>query len=240
MTENEGWGSDEIVRHYQQFADVTIPGRREILTKVAGLSASFVSEKPKILDLGCGSGDVTAEIIRSIPDSSICMVDFSEEMLKLAYDRFHGNENIQIIHWDLNKGIPENLLTEKYDVVVSCFAIHHVEYENRIGLYTQIREVLSDGGLFINSDLFTGESNTVTHWELNNLIEWIREQARDKLGIERTFDQVKQKQHDLWEIQGDKPGTLWAMYKDMKQAGFRFIDCIWMNYNLGVIVATNT
>jgi len=56
---------------------------------------------------------------------------------------------------------------------------------------------------------------------------------------ERTFDQVKQKHFELWEIQGDKPGTLWDMYKDMKQAGFQSVDCIWMNYNLGVLVATN-
>ena len=69
MAENEGWKSEEAVLHYQRTADITIPGRREILVKVATLVASFVSEKPRILDLGCGSGDVTAEIIRLIPDS---------------------------------------------------------------------------------------------------------------------------------------------------------------------------
>jgi len=239
MTENEGWKSEEAVLHYQRTADITMPGRREILVKVATLVASFVSEKPRILDLGCGSGDVTAEIIRLIPDSSVCMIDFSEEMIKLVQDRFGNNSNITIMKHDLNNGVPDTLLADSFDVITSCFAIHHVEYENRLGLYTQIRHVLHDGGIFINGDLFTGESLAVSEWELNNLVEWIRGQAKDRLGLERTFDQIKQKHLELSEKQGDKPGTIWAMYKDLKQAGFQYVDCIWMNYNLGVLLAVN-
>ncbi|UCC16633.1 MAG: class I SAM-dependent methyltransferase [Dehalococcoidales bacterium] len=240
MTDNEGWNSEKLVQHYQRTADITMPGRREILAKVAELVAAFTSQQPRILDLGCGSGDVSAEIIRLKPDSSVCMVDFSKEMIKLVQDRFQENSNIEIIQWDLNKGVPKNLLSQKFDIVTSCFAIHHVEFENRISLYTQIRKVLHDSGIFINGDLFTGESPAVTEWESNNLIEWIRIQAKDRLGLERTFNQVKQKHIELWDAQGDKPGTVWEMYQDLNDAGFQFVDCIWMNYNLGIIVASIT
>lgn len=240
MTDNQGWKSEELIRHYQRTADITMPGRREILAKVATLATAFSSQKPRILDLGCGSGDVSVEIIKLKPESAVCMVDFSPEMIKLVRDRFKNNSNIEVIQWDLNKGVPENLLSQQFDMVVSCFAIHHVELENRIGLYTQVRNILLDDGMFINGDLFTGESPVVTEWDLNNLVDWIKRRARDQLGIERTSEQVKQKHLQLAEQQGDKPGTIWDMYQDLKYAGFRYVDCIWMNYNLGVLVAANS
>lgn len=213
MTENKGWKSKEVVLHYQRTADITMPGRKDILSKIANLATTFVSHQPKILDLGCGSGDVTAEIIQLRPDTSVCMVDFSEKMVHQVRDRFQNEKNIEIITHDLNNGVPENLLSKEFDVLTSCFTIHHVEYENRVGLYTQIRHILCDGGLFINGDLFTGESPAISGWELDNLVTWITKQAKNELRIERTFNQVKQKQLEISEKQEDKPGTLWDMQK---------------------------
>ena len=64
MANNKGWKSEEAVQHYQRTADITIPGRREILAKIATLAAASTSQQLGILDLGCGSGDVTAEIFK--------------------------------------------------------------------------------------------------------------------------------------------------------------------------------
>lgn len=239
MTEKEGWKSEDTIMHYQRTAGITIPNRRNILSKIADLATAFVSNQPEVLDLGCGSGDVVAEIIRVRPDASICGVDYSEGMIQLVQDRFRDGKNIEIIAHDLNKGIPENLLSRKFDVVTSCFALHHIEYENRVGLYTQIRQVLSDNGLFINGDIFKGESPTISEWELSNLITWIVKQAKEKLGIERTFDQVKQRHLELAEEQGDKPGTLHDMQEDLRQAGFQYIDCVWMENRHAIVTASN-
>ncbi|MBN2075204.1 MAG: class I SAM-dependent methyltransferase [Dehalococcoidales bacterium] len=240
MTEKEGWKSEKTIRHYQRTADITIPGRRDILSKIADLATVFVSHQPKILDLGCGSGDVAAEIIRIRPDALIYMVDFSEGMIQMVRDRFQNNRNIEIITHDLNKGIPDILLSKKFDAVTSCFALHHVDYENRIGLYTQIKHVLCDGGLFINGDIFIGESPSISEWELNNLIIWIVDQAKSKLGIERTFNQVKQRHLQLAEEQGDKPGTLRDMQEGLRQAGFQYVDCVWMENRHAIITGSNT
>lgn len=239
MTEKEGWKSEETIRHYQRTADITIPGRRDILLKIADLATAFISHQPRILDLGCGSGDVAAEIIRIRPDTLIYMVDFSDGMIQLVRDRFQNNRNIEIITHDLNKGIPNSLFSKKFDAVTSCFALHHIEYENRTELYTQIRQVLSDDGLFINGDIFIGESPSISEWELNNLITWIVDQAKNKLGIDRTFEQVKQRHLELAEKQGDKPGTLRDMQEGLRQAGFQYVDCVWMENRHAIVTGSN-
>jgi tRNA (cmo5U34)-methyltransferase len=239
MIENEGWKSRDAARHHLRTADILIPGRRETLAIIARLATTFVSNQPRVLDIGCGYGDVTAEILELSPLASVCMVDFSEEMLRLAKERFGTNNKVNIFKHDLNKGIPDKLESYKFDAVVSCHALHHVEYENRVGLYTRIRQVLDEGGLFICGDRFTGESPIISRWEFDNWIIWMTEQIRIKLGIDKSINEVKKTQVEADEKLGDKPGTLWDTQRDLKQAGFQYVDCVWKSYNMGVVVATN-
>lgn len=237
MTEKEGWKSVEAARHHLKTADILVPGRRDTLSIIATLATVFVSDRPRILDIGCGNGDVTAEILELSPLASVCMVDFSEVMLQLAKERF-GNKKVQIINHDLNNGVPDRLESSKFDAVVSCDALHHVEYENRVGLYTQIRQVLDEGGLFVNGDRFAGESPVISGWEFDNWISWMTKQINE-LGKDKAFDEVKKTQMELDEKLGDKPGTLWDTQRDLKQAGFQYVDCVWKSYNMAIVVATN-
>jgi len=239
MAEKQGWDSVEAAGHWLEAADIGVPGRSDVLSIIARLSTAFVADRPTILDLGCGHGAVAAEILKLRPHASIWMVDFSDEMIRVARDRFSDNENIKIIKHDLNGGIPDELLSIEFDQVVSCFAIHHVEYENRVGLYTQIRGVLSEDGFFINGDRFVGESPVVSSWEYDSWVAWKAERIRNEWGINMTFDEEKRTQRERDEKRGDKPGTIWGMRQDMIQAGFQYVDCLLKNELVAVMVATN-
>ena len=242
MVKKEEWNSRETIDHHVKFNDILIPGLRDMLSIVARLATTFVSDRPRVLDIGCGYGDVTAEILELSPSASVCMVDYSEEMLKLAKERFGNNNQVKIIKHDLNKGIPGRLKSRKFDAVVSCHALHHIEHENRVGLYTQLRQVLDDDSLFINGDRFTGESPVISGWEFDNWITWMTEQIKNKLGImgiNRTFDQVKMRQIYLDRRLGDRPGTVWDTERDLRLAGFQYIDCVWKSHNMGIVVAAD-
>jgi len=239
MAEKEGWQSRESVKRYQKTADVVIPYRRTILSLITRLSAAFTPDRPRILDLGCGPGDVTAEILALKPQASVVMIDNSEEMLKIARERFQSNKNIEIITYDMDSGLPKHLLSKKFHAVVSCFAIHHVEYANRVKLYTDIRRSLVAGGLFVNGDRFTGESPRISNWEGDDWINWMVASIKEKLATERTFDELKNTQLESDKKHGDKPGTIWSMRDDLKLVGFKYVDCVWKAYNLGVLTATN-
>ncbi|MFC1953108.1 class I SAM-dependent methyltransferase [Chloroflexota bacterium] len=238
MGKNEDWKSIEAARHHSKTADILVPGRRESLSIIARLATLSVSDQPRILDIGCGYGDFTMLILQMSPLASVCMVDFSGEMIQLARKRFSINNRVKIIKHDLNNGIPDRLKSDKFDAVVSCHALHHIEHENKVELYTQINLVLDEGDLFINCDRYIGESPVISRWEFDNWVRWEAEQIRDKLGKDKTFDEVKEIQLESDERLGDMPGTLWDTQRDLKQAGFQYIDCVWKNHNMGIVVAT--
>ncbi|MBN2074641.1 MAG: class I SAM-dependent methyltransferase [Dehalococcoidales bacterium] len=232
------WQSANAARSYQSTADILIPGRRDILSLIARLVVDSSGDRPKVLDLGCGYGDVTAEILKLRPDATICMVDYSDEMIRMAEERFRDNNKIKVFKQDLNAGVPSSLRNEGFDAVVSCFALHHVDYENRIPLYTDIRVTLKSSGLFVNGDRFKGDSEIIDRWEFDNWISWMVERIRELLHKERTFDQVKNAQIELDLKLGDKPGTIMEMAHDMIESGFHHVDCVWKYQTLAVMVTS--
>lgn len=236
----EGWTHPEAAENYARTADIIIPERKEILSIISKMATELGPMNPKIIDLGCGLGDVTAEIVKLKPHANVLMLDFSDEMIRRSSERFGNNKNMTIIKRDLNQGILGITESRGFDVVVSCFSIHHVEFENRIKLYSEIRELLKEEGLFINGDLFREDSPIIDQWEFNNLISSLMIQLKEKLGQEWTFDELKLNRLENAQKMGDKPGTIWEMFHDMKAAGFRHVDCLWKSRNLAIMAATKS
>lgn len=227
----------QAVLHYQRTADILIPGRQDILSMISQLTAACGGDNLKVLDLGCGNGEVTASVLAVKPDATACLVDHSDEMIRLASERFRNNQKVTVIKYDLNQGLPPSLINEEFDVVVSCFALHHIEFENRINLYRAILGVLGKGGMFINGDRFKSDSSVIDRWEFDNWISWMVERIKDKFHKEKTFNEVKQTQIESDRKLGDKPGTIFEMSQDMIQSGFQNVDCVYKNLNFAIMVA---
>lgn len=102
----------------------------------------------KILDLCCGSGDITALILEKAPEKlEIYSVDFSSEMLKLAENRFKVNPEVKIIQADaLQLPFEESF----FDRVIISFGLRNLESysEGLAGIY----RVLKNGGVYVNID----------------------------------------------------------------------------------------
>jgi tRNA (cmo5U34)-methyltransferase len=239
MNEPEGWTSPKAAQRYTRVQSEMVPGRSEVLSLIAKLAAAYPSTRPSFLDLGCGHGDVTAEILKVAPEASVTMVDFSGEMLRRAGERFVNDDRVSILEEDLNSGIPGALAESRFDAVVSCFALHHIELENRVMLYRQIRGVLRPDGLFINGDRFLGESPAIGAWEFDKWVVWMTARAKERFGITKTSAEIRQRQLEMDVKLGDKPGSIWAMRDDLEKAGFAHIDCLYKNQITAVIVALN-
>jgi tRNA (cmo5U34)-methyltransferase len=238
MIKGKGWAAKEAAEQYIKVVDVAIPHRQDILSIIAGLATAFVIERPKILDLGCGYGDVTAEVLKMKPEASACLVDFSDEMIRRSSERFNDNPRIRIVKRDLNTGISDTAIGKEFDVAVSCFALHHIELKNRVKLYSEIRKALKKDGLFMNGDRFKEDSPVIDEWVFNSWISYRVEQMRKRWGKETTLAEVQRTQRLSDKKLGDSPGTIWDMQQDLKQAGFRHVDCLWKYQTLAIIAAT--
>lgn len=99
-----------------------------------------------ILDLACGSGDVSLEILKRFPDKKICACDLCPQMLEIAKSKLE-NEGLDAEYICANA---ENLPfeDEKFGACTIAFGLRN--FQNRKKCLEEIHRVLNkDGGLFI-------------------------------------------------------------------------------------------
>jgi tRNA (cmo5U34)-methyltransferase len=102
----------------------------------------------RVLDLGCGDGEVTGRVLAVSPEAEAVAADFSPEMLRRVRERFADDDAVTVVEHDLDAMLPAAWGT--FDVVVSAFAIHHVAHERKRALYGEVFDRLRPGGAFLN------------------------------------------------------------------------------------------
>jgi tRNA (cmo5U34)-methyltransferase len=232
-----GWTSSKAALRLRVQSDM-VPGRGDMLALIADLAAAGASPQPRFLDLGCGHGDVSAEILARRPDAAITLVDVSEEMLTRARARFADGPRVLALRHDLHEGLPQ-ALEGPFDAVVSCFTVHNLRPASRVRLYGDIRRVLRGGGLLVNGDRVREDAPIVDEWAFTRWVEWMRERARTRYGSNKTAAEIRQRQLEMDRTLGDQPDSIWAMRDDLRRAGFAQADCLYKNHITAVMVAVN-
>jgi tRNA (cmo5U34)-methyltransferase len=137
------WRDPERVLHYLDRAEGfphRAEGEKVLLEQVSGHAR-------RVLDLGTGDGRLLALLKRNRPEIVGVGVDFSEVMLDAARKRFAEDEHVELVQHDLSEPLPE---LGRFDVVISSFAIHHLEHDRKRSLYGEVFDLLEPGGVFAN------------------------------------------------------------------------------------------
>ena len=114
-------------------------------------------EADRILDLGCGDGRLLALTKLAIPNNKEGIaLDFSETMLDAARTRFANDETVSIVEHNLNDPLPD---LGAFEVVLSSFAIHHLNDKRKYKLYEEIYRILKPGGIFCNLEHVTSPTH---------------------------------------------------------------------------------
>ena len=179
-------------------------------------------ENPKILDLGCGTGNITLKILERFPEAKITCLDLSENMIEIAKNKLSDYDNVDYIIGDFTT----TEITEKYDAIVSSLALHHIpnDKEKEI-MYKAIYEALNTGGVFYNADVI--EANSKYNKKLNNQVS-IQDMKLN--GV--TEEEIRE--HKGKRDANDIPTTIYNHIKMLENVGFKEIDVIWKYYSNAV------
>lgn len=138
---------EEAVKHDEFFIDEL--GLTEFYDEIEKLLECYANKK-EILVLGCGSG---LEIERIKFPCNVTGIDLSDKMLDvLNKKKLNANVNLTTICGSfLDIAFEE----KKYDIVLSCYVMHHFNEEQKKKIYSKIYNCLNDNGIFINGDSFS-------------------------------------------------------------------------------------
>ena len=99
----------------------------------------------RVLDLGCGVGDLAASIAAAVPHGSVTAVDADPDMVRVAQGRSGGNLRVEQVR---AQDVGERFAVGSFDVVVSVAVLHWVPVADQPAVAEGVRRVLRPGGRF--------------------------------------------------------------------------------------------
>src|SRR5664279_1948776 len=220
---------ENVKEHFEEEAkefDITIqnliPRYEDMISCMVSVIPFDNSEEFKLLDLGSGTGNITKAVKEKYPHSKISCIDIAENMIQMAQIKLEDYTDIEYYTGDFS----EFDFEEKYDVIVSSLALHHIKTDaDKKSFYCKIFSALKEGGIFLNSDVVLGSNE-----KLNQIYrkKWI-----DFMLLNLPEEEVRKK----WlpkQIEEDFPAPLNNHLKWLGETGFNDIDVVWKYYGLVV------
>lgn len=200
--DDEAEGYDEDVTHG---ADPIREGYDELLDWVAGCASGAAAA---IADLGAGTGNLT---LRLPEVARVICVDVSRQMLHLARPKLAGRAAVFVVS-DLLDYVQH--AQGPWDAVVSTYALHHLEDDEKQQLIDVVVPKLSRGGVLAIGDLgFADEAGRdeilARMPELRSAVEeeffWRMDLARAWLGAHELSVEIRQISTLSWGICARRP-----------------------------------
>lgn len=204
---------NQLSQEYDVVIERSVPRYREMFwAMLYYLPEDFHPQN--ILELGCGTGNLTALLAKRWPESKITVVDFSEQMLHITAQKIPSTQLIQMQSSFQTLAFPPNT----FDLVISSIAIHHVQDAEKRQLIQNLYTWLKPNGFFVLGDQVRGASQRLYETDVQ-----IYETYAQETGA--TQDDIQQWREHREEA--DHYATLDDLKSWLREAGFQEHDVLW-------------
>lgn len=150
---------------YDKYAEIQNSVAQSLNNLIADIAPT------SILEIGCGTGLLSTQIVKKFPSANFTFTDLSANMLKIAEKKLKAQfpDNQSQFHFQTFN--PEtNQLEKKYDLILSSMAIHWFnDVEKSI---QSLQAALNEKGVFyystIGQDCFSEWTSTLTNLNYPN------------------------------------------------------------------------
>lgn len=212
-----------IAKEYDEKRRFFIPCFDDFYDETTKFIASNIKAPKRFLDLGAGTGLLSAYWYSCFPNAEYYLVDIAEEMLEAAKKRFDGLKNVFFEVSDYSETLPDG----DFDVIASALSVHHLEDESKIELFGRICKKLPSRGMFVNYDQFCAGDEELNRWY--------------DLYWENSLKDGRLSENDLqlWKERRmlDKECSVEKEIKMLRESGFRTVKCVYSNLKFSVITA---
>jgi tRNA (cmo5U34)-methyltransferase len=177
-----------------------------------------------ILDLGAGTGLLSAFVRQWYPAAHIHLLDVSAPMLDRARQRLAGDTNVSYEVADYTSAA----LGSGYDAIVSALSIHHLDDASKKSLFARIFAALRPGGVFVNAEQVAGPTPALDELYKKLWLEQVREAGA-------TPQQIAD---SLYRQQDDRCASVEDQLTWLRSAGFTDVDCWFKDNRFAVLAGT--
>ncbi len=140
---------DDIAARYD-FLNHLLSMGQDLVWRTQMVKAASLDNNSRVLDVACGTGDVTAEIIRQKKRKvAVLGIDFSRNMLRIAQKKLYRHRNL--ISWAQGNALCLPTPSSSFDAVFIAFGIRNIM--NRDTALAEFYRVLKTNGKVIILEL---------------------------------------------------------------------------------------
>lgn len=219
---------EHVKNHFEEEAEIFDELIRTIIPFYKDMVDSLVLSLPfnqkegiKVLDLGCGTGNISLKVKERFPSGHITCVDLAENMIKMAESKLSPYRDVEFITADFR----DLDYKEEYDAVISSLALHHLQPGDQKSFYRRINHFLKMGGVFYTADIVLGSTSYLKEIYLDKWVEFMLE------------NHSQEEVEKIWlpkHREEDHPSPLINHVQWLKEAGFTDVDMVWKYYMFGV------
>ena len=236
MNKNESvWQIGENAKKFLDCERDAVPGAELQHEIIASIIGQWCNNPSGILDLGCGDGILGRFLLDRFPSASCVLMDFSDTMLDAALGKLGDLPRAVLLKADF--GLPEWLSCiesyKPFDIIISGFAIHHQPDRRKRKLFSEIHDLLSPGGVFLNLEHVASGTPAVKklfeEFYIDHLHEFSKKSDPDANRVDSA--NIYRNRPDKDE---DKLASVDEQCRWLRESGFTDVDCFFKIFEIAI------
>jgi len=231
---------DWLAPNYELLEPIVDPTRLQAHSVLLDILNAIEPAPENVLDLGCGNGMLTSQILELLPGVHVYAIDGSLAMLTAArenLDEFSGQVTLAKADF---RDAWEDVIEEPIDVIVHYNSLHHLPHEALREVYTRLVKVLRPGGWFLHGDsteerlpdpvrrIATNIRNVQTQSAITDL-------CGNKELLEE-FDRIRRQSEAKGQLT-ETPAMPEQQISWLIEAGFEFASRVYHDWHVSIFIA---